>query len=113
MPPRDIRGRAEPSRPEALRPCEMRAMPESHPTRSNPDAAIDAALDAATSKAPASPAAELPLKKQWDDDLEAELEAALEGFDAENYEVSDPAGRGRPTGPTSPRARGARRRAPA
>ena len=65
-------------------------MPESHPTRSNTDAAIDAALDAATAKAPASPAAELPLKKLWDDDLEAELEAALAGFDAENYEVKTP-----------------------
>jgi ribosomal protein S1 len=65
-------------------------MPESHPTGSNTDAAIDAALDAATSKAPTSPPAELPLKKLWDDDLEAELEAALAGFDAENYEVKTP-----------------------
>ncbi len=65
-------------------------MPESNPTEPNPDAAIDAALEAATSKARAIPAAEIPLKKLWDDDLEAELEAALAGFDAENYEVKTP-----------------------
>src|SRR4051812_11219262 len=68
----------------------MRAMPESHPNQPNADAAIDAALDAATSKAPTNPPSELPLKKLWDDDLEAELKAALAGFDAENYEVKTP-----------------------
>src|SRR4051794_18687784 len=53
--------------------------------------AIDAALDAALAKpAPSRTAGEVPLKKQWDADLEAELEAALEGFDASKYEVSTP-----------------------
>ena len=52
------------------------------------------------------------MKRQWDDDLEAELEAALAGFDAANSRSATPRTTGRPTGPTSRRARGARRRAP-
>ena len=35
---------------------------------------------------PAPP--EVPLKRQWDDDLEAELEAALSGFDPKTFDVA-------------------------
>ncbi|WP_337173071.1 S1 RNA-binding domain-containing protein [Paludisphaera sp.] len=53
------------------------------------DAAIDEAMDAAMGrKAPAQP--EKPLKRQWDDELEAELEAALSGFDPKAFDVSPP-----------------------
>ena len=56
---------------------------------SDRDAAIDAALDAATKGGPAriEPAGEISFKRQWDDDLDAELQAAMEGFDAEALEV--------------------------
>jgi ribosomal protein S1 len=47
------------------------------------DAAIDSALDRSLGK----PQTEGPLKQQWDDDLEAELEAAMAGFDAEALSV--------------------------
>lgn len=39
---------------------------------------------------PPKPAAEPSLKRQWDADLEAELEAALEGFDSSKYELDTP-----------------------
>src|SRR5487761_2111306 len=53
------------------------------------DEAIDAAMEAATRKSPAA-APEVPLRKQWDDELEAELEAALSGFDAEALSINAP-----------------------
>src|SRR5689334_13057949 len=53
------------------------------------DDAIDAALDEAAKSKPAPPS-DVPLKRQWDADLEAELEKALEGFDASKYEVATP-----------------------
>src|SRR5262249_41748063 len=49
----------------------------------------DKALDAATRGKPKT-ADELPLKRQWDDELEAELQAAMAGFDADTYEASSP-----------------------
>jgi ribosomal protein S1 len=55
-----------------------------------PDDAIDTALKAATSATPPPPQAAVPLKRQWDAQLEAELEAALEGFDPSNFEVAAP-----------------------
>jgi ribosomal protein S1 len=67
------------------------------PIMSNPKnyTDVDAALDAAMSKpAPAPASKEVPLKRQWDADLEAELEASLEGFDVSKYEVSTPRTRG-------------------
>ncbi|MFO0907726.1 MAG: S1 RNA-binding domain-containing protein [Isosphaeraceae bacterium] len=51
------------------------------------ESSIDAALDAATSRTPAQPKTDVSLKRQWDADLEAELEAALEGFDAKSLYV--------------------------
>ncbi len=54
------------------------------------DAAIDAALDAVAVKPAAPPLPDVPLKRLWDDELEAELEAALAGFDDSNYEVGSP-----------------------
>ena len=60
-------------------------------TRPNPqDDAIDAALDAATAQSKAPPQPDVPFKRQWDDELEAELEKALEGFDETKYEVRTP-----------------------
>jgi small subunit ribosomal protein S1 len=65
--------------------------PDSGPTRTDTDEAIDAALEAA-SKVPAdaSRARDVPLKRQWDDELQAELEAALTGFDPKSFEVGSP-----------------------
>ncbi len=63
---------------------------ENHPRRSDQDAAIDAALDAVAHGVTARPAEEVPLKKQWDADLDAELEAAMAGFDAAAFDVSSP-----------------------
>lgn len=51
-------------------------------SRSGIDAAIDAALGGITSRGIGDPEnLDLPLKRQWDQGLEAELEAALAGFD--------------------------------
>ncbi|MDR3637264.1 MAG: S1 RNA-binding domain-containing protein [Isosphaeraceae bacterium] len=52
--------------------------------------AIDEALDFAMAQGPPKPVEETALKRQWDADLEAELEAALEGFDASKYEIETP-----------------------
>src|SRR4051794_37702826 len=54
------------------------------------DDALDAALDATTQGVSQRPTDEVPLKRQWDADLEAELEAALEGFDAAKFDVATP-----------------------
>jgi small subunit ribosomal protein S1 len=59
----------------------------------NPDDAIDAALDAATSKPAAPRSRDVPLKRQWDAEMEAELEAALAGFDASKLDVDRPRSR--------------------
>jgi small subunit ribosomal protein S1 len=57
--------------------------------RSNLDEAIDDALDAAARKgADDFRERELPLKRQWDAGLEAELESALSGFDPASVDVS-------------------------
>jgi small subunit ribosomal protein S1 len=64
--------------------------PTPPPANSNPDEVIDAAMEAATAPTPTKPASEVPLKRQWDAALEAELEAALAGFDASKYEVAAP-----------------------
>jgi small subunit ribosomal protein S1 len=53
------------------------------------DEAIDAALDAALAK-PKSAFSELPLKRQWDADLDAELEATMAGFDPSSFDVKSP-----------------------
>jgi ribosomal protein S1 len=58
------------------------------------DRAIDDALDAALAK-PQAPAPELPLKKLWDSELDAELEAAMAGFDPSAFDVRDKAARSR------------------
>ncbi|RUL88113.1 30S ribosomal protein S1 [Tautonia sociabilis] len=54
----------------------LKPEPDEHPL----DAEINRALDSATGR-PVDP--EVELKRQWDEDLEAELEKALEGFDPE------------------------------
>jgi ribosomal protein S1 len=68
-------------------------MSDQNPTRpdsnANPDASIDAALDAAMSKVTAAPR-EVPLKRQWDDEMDAELEAAMAGFDPKSFDVRTP-----------------------
>ncbi|MBX6316213.1 MAG: S1 RNA-binding domain-containing protein [Isosphaeraceae bacterium] len=50
---------------------------------------MNRALDQALAK-PAPPKEEINFKRQWDDELEAELEAALAGFDPSTYEVATP-----------------------
>jgi ribosomal protein S1 len=57
--------------------------------RSEQDASIDAALDAVASGASKAPVQELSFKRHWDSDLDAELEAAMAGFDASSIEVGD------------------------
>src|SRR5271154_7068822 len=61
-----------------------------NPEQRQVDDALDAALKAQTNKAMDGPKSEGPLKRQWDDELEAELEAALAGFDAESLAVDSP-----------------------
>src|SRR5262245_22645256 len=79
------------------------ARPDSGPARSDPEEAIDAALEAATGRTAGEPRErEVPLKRQWDDEMEAELEAALTGFDPKSFEV------GSPRAPRSERAPDAR-----
>ncbi|HLN05743.1 MAG TPA: S1 RNA-binding domain-containing protein, partial [Acidimicrobiales bacterium] len=64
--------------------------------RLDTDDATDAALEAELGKGSYDPHGEdVPLKRQWDAGLEAELEAALSGFDASTFEVASP--RSRPT----------------
>lgn len=65
-------------------------MSNPNPNQSRADDAIDAALKQATSGDTAPPSRSVPLKRQWDDELEAELEAALAGFDASNFDVAAP-----------------------
>jgi len=63
-------------------------------TGSGPDDAIDAALDKAAGRGPAEPReSDVPLKRQWDAGLEAELDAALAGFDPATFDVASPGSR--------------------
>src|SRR4029077_18353334 len=72
------------------RPAETR----SGRTGSDPDDAIDAALDKAAGRGPAEPRErDVPLKRQWDAGLEAELDAALAGFDPATFETRSPGSR--------------------
>src|SRR5262249_19830852 len=53
------------------------------------DEAIDAALAAATGgKADDPRGRDVPLRRQWDSEMEAELEAALSGFDPKTFDVA-------------------------
>jgi small subunit ribosomal protein S1 len=70
-------------------PTPQKPNPNPNP-HASPDDAIDHALKAATAATPPRPDAAVPLKRQWDAQLEAELEAALEGFDASKFEVDTP-----------------------
>ncbi len=57
---------------------------------------IDRALDAATARGnDRPPAPEVSFKRQWDDDLEAELESAMAGFDESAFDVGSTGGRTR------------------
>lgn len=49
---------------------------------------IDEALDKEVKREARTVETEIPLKKRWDDELEAELEKAMAGFDAETLDVS-------------------------
>ncbi len=51
------------------------------------DAALDAELEKALQSRDATPAPDQSLKQLWDDELEAELAAAMEGFDGESFDV--------------------------
>jgi ribosomal protein S1 len=56
--------------------------------QSDNDDAYNAALDADIRRGARGPGSDaVPLKRQWDADMEAELEAALSGFDAKSFEV--------------------------
>jgi ribosomal protein S1 len=65
-------------------------MSDMNPTNPSQEDAINAALDAATSTAPRRPSQEVPLKQQWDADLDAQLEAAMAGFDPSKFDVATP-----------------------
>ena len=59
--------------------------------RSDQDASIDAALDAVAAGASQKAAPpEVSFKRSWDSDLDAELEAAMAGFDESAFEVGNP-----------------------
>jgi ribosomal protein S1 len=65
--------------------------PDSGPTRSDSDAAINTALDRETRRtAGESLTADVPLKRQWDSELESELESMLSGFDPKSFDVATP-----------------------
>jgi small subunit ribosomal protein S1 len=67
--------------------------PDSSPARTqrDPSDEIDAALAAAAGDSPADPRESVvPLKRQWDSAMEAELEAALAGFDPATFSVASP-----------------------
>src|SRR5262249_7344640 len=65
--------------------------PKLAPSAGAPSDEIDAALAAAANPAPAERReSEVPLKRQWDSGLEAELEAALVGFDPATFSVAQP-----------------------
>jgi small subunit ribosomal protein S1 len=67
------------------------AGPRSAPlSRKAGDAAIDRAMENALGNPSSVPEPAGPLKRQWDDDMEAELEAALTGFDPKSFDVSPP-----------------------
>ncbi len=58
---------------------------------SDSDAAINTALDRETRRTAGEPStAELPLKRQWDSELESELESMLSGFDPKTFDVATP-----------------------
>jgi small subunit ribosomal protein S1 len=61
----------------------------SNPNRGQ-EKAIDDALDAAMSSPPAKPEPDTSFKRQWDSDLDAELEAAMAGFDPSAFDVRSP-----------------------
>jgi ribosomal protein S1 len=62
--------------------------PRSDNRRSDADDELDAALDAALGKGLEEP--DVSFKRQWDAELQAELDAALSGFDASTFEVGSP-----------------------
>jgi small subunit ribosomal protein S1 len=66
---------------------------EDAPTRSVED--VDRELDAALARPAARSEREVNFKRQWDDDLEAELQEALEGFDASSLTARNKAPRTR------------------
>jgi ribosomal protein S1 len=75
--------------------------------RLDTDDATDAALDAALAKgSDDSYGLDVPLKRQWDAGMEAELEAALSGFDASTFEVASPRSRSADRQNVSDRDRG-------
>lgn len=66
------------------------------------DDAIDRELDKAF-RAPDPAPDKKPFKKQWDDDIEAELEEAMSGFDAATFDVARPRPRRAESDPAAPK----------
>lgn len=78
-----------PPRPQAPPPAVARPKADVRDEEIRSIEDVDRALDAATARGPSRASEpEVSLKRQWDDDLEAELQAALEGFDTSSYESS-------------------------
>ncbi len=68
-----------------------KAQPNAASTRPETDEDYNRALAAETRRTAGEPlAADIPLKRQWDAELEAELEATLSGFDPKSMEVASP-----------------------
>jgi ribosomal protein S1 len=68
-----------------------KAQPEAGSSRPDMDEAIDSALAAETRRTVGEPrSSDIPFKRQWDAELEAELEATLSGFDPKSIEVASP-----------------------
>ena len=67
------------------------ARPDAGPTRFDSDEAIDTALAKETRRTTGEPlTTDVPLKRQWDPELEAELESMLSGFDPKSFDVASP-----------------------
>ncbi len=64
-----------------------------HPMDERVNQQLDALLKSKDDDAP--DVQEAPLKRQWDDDLEAQLEAAMEGFDEDSFQLTGRAPRTR------------------
>ncbi|MDR3622063.1 MAG: S1 RNA-binding domain-containing protein [Paludisphaera borealis] len=80
---------------QSTNPAASSPTPQAARSSAPPSSPRDAAIDEAMETALANPSqryasSELPLKRQWDSDLDAELEAAMSGFDPKTFDVASP-----------------------
>jgi small subunit ribosomal protein S1 len=99
---------ADPTEKPAIPPAPpARPVPGKAPSDLEQDADLDDAMKKATAGGRESESfSELPLKRQWDDELEAEMEAALRGFDPKTFDVARQRPKTTDRAPVSDRDRG-------